>query len=67
MKPRWGQRGLRSRRVTEGSGVSECRELTGIRTGKPATETEPRSELTARGYLELVAVSVSLEPGRRPG
>ena len=34
-------------------------ELAGIRAGKLATETEPRSELSAWGYLEPVTGWVS--------
>ena len=34
-------------------GCLSVAELTGIRAGKLATETEPRSELSAWGYLKL--------------
>ena len=33
-------------------GCVSVTELAGIRAGKPATETELRSELSTRGYLE---------------
>ena len=60
------ERSPRSRSVTESWGCLSVAELAGIRAGKLATATKPRSELSARGYLELVAGWVGSECGLRP-
>ena len=48
-------------------GCLSVAELAGITARKPATETEPRSELSTQGHLELVTGWVSSECSQRPG
>ena len=53
LEPSEGQRGLRSLGSLKDRGCLSIAEFVGIRAGKLAIEKEPRSELSALGYLKL--------------